>query len=64
MTLDVEGELGKLTNRDVNSHYVFATNEKSKAVRWEIIPQADQTVMISAKCGAKKYYVCCHTFYP
>ena len=38
MTLAVDGELGKLTLRDVNSHFVIATTEKAKAIRWEIIP--------------------------
>lgn len=38
MTLAVDGELGKHTNRDANSHFVIATTEKAKAIRWEILP--------------------------
>ena len=64
MTLCTDGDLGKHTNRDVNSHYVIATPEKSKAIRWELIPQSDNTVMIACDCNGKKYHVCCHTFYP
>ena len=38
MTLSTDGELGKLTNRDVNSYFVIATSDKAKAIRWEIVP--------------------------
>lgn len=64
MTLETEGELGKQTNRDANSFYVIATPDRAKAVRWEIAPQPDNTVMIIGNVKGKQYHVCCHTFYP
>ena len=64
LSLQGHDEIGKLTNRDVNSHFVIAVNKKKLAKSWKVTKHPDNTYSFECEMDGKNYHLCCHSFYP
>ena len=64
LSLQSNDEVGKLTTRDANSHFVIAVNKKKMAKNWKITKHPDNTYTFACEMEGKAYHLCCHSFYP